>query len=232
MKVIDPSKKPPKRLSSEVGESEDLQLKGSSVREPDKTDLPLPSKQLSLRMQALRLFLTSGSLARVSRDLNIPMYNLQQLSRSAWWAREIELIRREEIALETTQMTRIWNKTLEEIEDRLANGDIVTVKNKKVRRELSAMALARLADTIFDKRQLLRGEPTAVLGGNKKLEELAEKLTALGRKEPVSRLIDQEEVILEAEELEAAEEPPEGQSDIDWGTEDEDGSQDHDPQGD
>ena len=56
---------------------------------------------------------------------------------------------------------------------------------------LNAQTLCRIAETVFDKRQLIRGLPTAVTNEGSKLAELAEKLEQLGRAQ-AARTIEME----------------------------------------
>lgn len=145
-----------------------------------------------LKLRALQLFSQTGSLATVSRDLSIPLYELHQLSRTDWWNRELTLLRREEAALENSRLTTIWNRTLEEIEYLLENGEEVYVDGHKRSKRPNGATLARLADVVFNKRQLLRDAPTVNVGSNKKLDELADKLSQLGSARKETLVIDQD----------------------------------------
>lgn len=132
--------------------------------------------------EAVIRFLESGSLAQVGRELHIPVQDLYRASKTPWWIQEVGLRKRMERAASDAKMTRLLDKTLDEIEDRLLNGeDFVDAKGGTHKKNVPAMALARLADVLFEKRQQLRGEPGAQDKATRKLTELADKLEQFGR---------------------------------------------------
>ena len=149
-------------------------------------------------MRALHVFTSVGSLTETSRQTGIPIYDLQLMSREPWWQRELQAIQREQTALENMRLSRMWGKALTKIEDALDHGQVVHIKGRQVmikqenlvtgeieevpmRVPLNADQLARLAQVLFDQRQLVREQPTAIIASNSKLEQLAEKLTAYGK---------------------------------------------------
>lgn len=137
-------------------------------------------------LEAVRLFSLHGSLARVAADLHCSLYELKKLSRTDWWAREYAEIQRAEAAQLNVTLTKILDTTLEKLEDRVTEGDFLFAGGKLQRVPLSASTLARVVEIVFDKRQLVRQLPTAIVesGENSKLEQLAQKLRALGAKDP------------------------------------------------
>jgi hypothetical protein len=147
---------------------------------------------VSVELEAVRLYAESGSLASVSRELGIAIYELQKLQRTSWWQAELAALRREESAMKNARLTRIHNLTLEALEDRLEHGDLVMKGRGFVRAKLSGRDLARISEAVFKQRQLLNGEPTHIDNSNKKLEELSQKLRALGAKDATHLTIDME----------------------------------------
>lgn len=142
---------------------------------------PAPANPRSADLEAVRLYSLTGSLAKVSRELGVPLYELTKLTRTQWWQDELAALRREEMALTNASLTRVFDQTLAQIEDRLTNGDFTVSQGGALRRvPVSASTLARLADMVFDKRQLVRNEPTIIAGDNDKLARLADKLRRLG----------------------------------------------------
>lgn len=134
---------------------------------------------VSLELEAVRQYAETGSLAKVSRSLGIAIYELQKLQKTDWWQAELAALRREESAMKNATLTRIHNLTLSALEDRLEHGDLVMRGNGFVRVKLCGRDLARISEAVFKQRQLLIGEPTSI-ESNKKIEELANKLRALG----------------------------------------------------
>lgn len=145
---------------------------------------PVEGEDISVEREAVRLFSLYGSLARVSRELNIDLYHLQKMARTQWWAEEYSQLQRLESAQKNAALTRVLDITLDKLEDRVQKGDLIYKGGKLVRQPLTAAVLAKVADVVFDKRQLIRNQPTVILDGNSKLESLARKLRALGAKDP------------------------------------------------
>jgi hypothetical protein len=161
------------------------------------TDLLADAKNLapvSIELEAVRMYAETGSLAEVSRQLGIAIYQLQKLQRTEWWQNELAALRREASAMKNAKLTRIHNLTLEALEDRLEHGDYVLHGKGFIRQKMNGRDLARVAEAVFKQRQLLMGEPTHIDGANKKLEELSKKLEALGSRNPADarRVIDVE----------------------------------------
>jgi len=136
---------------------------------------------MSWQLRAVQLFSQTGNLAQVARELEMTIYELQKLTRTAWWMEELALLRREEMALTNVTLTRLLDKTLVALEDRLDNGDAVLTLTGKEMVPLDAKTLIRIADVVFDKRQLVRNLPTVIDGDSSKLASLAEKLARLGQ---------------------------------------------------
>jgi len=170
-----------------------LEELGQRIREemacaigPASPSLPAqePYSQLSdmsWQLRAVQLFSQTGNLAQVARELEMTIYELQKLTRTSWWMEELALLRREEMALTNVTLTRLLDKTLVALEDRLDNGDAVLTLQGKEMVPLDAKTLIRIADVVFDKRQLVRNLPTVIDGDSSKLASLAEKLARLGQ---------------------------------------------------
>lgn len=148
---------------------------------------------VTLELEAVRMYSQTGSLAAVSRQLGIAIYELQKLQRTEWWQAELAALRREENAMKNAQLTRVHELALAELEDRIEHGDFVMRGRGFVRVKMSGRDLARASESIFRQRQLVRGEPTHIDVSNKRLEELAQKLGKLGAaRAPAAFTIDME----------------------------------------
>lgn len=140
--------------------------------------------------EAVRLYLKTGSLAAVSRELGVTIYELQKLAKTQWWTDEIGALRRIEQAQLDSSLSEILGLALTKLVKAMTDGeDAVTSEGVPYIKPVSAAVLVRIADTVFDKRQLLRGLPTALSNESSKLTELAAKLEELGRAQ-ASRTIE------------------------------------------
>ena len=157
------------------------------VKKPDPAPIEQPVEDspiavaLAPEVQAVHLFARFGSLKEVARRTGIPLYELQKLSRTQQWLDELAALQREETATLNVRLSNLMNTTLEQIENRLEEGDVQLYEGRVVRHPCSASVLTKMAATIFDKRQLVRNLPTSIESSQSKLAELAEKLTQLGK---------------------------------------------------
>lgn len=155
---------------------------------PEEGDEALPEglavvAAASKELQAVRIFVQTGSLAAVSRQLGVPMAELAKFAKTVWWQQEVAALQRDASAQLDAGLTRILDMSLEQLILRLTTGDTVMTKQGPKVMPLKADTLARIADIVFTKRQLLRNQPTAIAGDTNKLNILATKLRALGAKD-------------------------------------------------
>ena len=87
------------------------------------------------------------------------------------------------------KFTALLNESLNQLEERLKKGDKVIRAEKERRLPIKAAELVRIVNTLFDKRQLLRGDVTSRSESRsgsdedklKKLKEAAEQVVRDGR---------------------------------------------------
>jgi hypothetical protein len=158
-----------------AAEGPESHLIPAQAPEPSGEKLPL-----TLEQQCLYAYFRTGSMAAVSREFGLTLYDLKKLSATSWWAEELTALRREEAAQLNVKFSKVLGSAMGQIEERLEKGNVVIVQGRARYVPLTAAELTRLVDVVFDKRQLLRGEATVIAGDNKKLASLAEKLKVLG----------------------------------------------------
>ena len=92
-----------------------------------------------------------------------------------WFKDLVAEIQREDDNSVDAKLTKIVSKSLDNVVDRLENGDFMydPKLGKFVRRPISGRDTARIADIMFDKRNLLRGKPTSISG---KSEQISDRL--------------------------------------------------------
>lgn len=141
--------------------------------------------RVSENIEAVHIFSRVGSIAETSRQTGISTHALYKMSREAWWQRELLAIHREEVALENVRLSRLYSMTLEQIENKLENGEEVFNRHTGDvdMVPIGADTLVRIGRMLFEHRQLVREAPTQIVGeqGSNKLEKLAEKLEKLGQ---------------------------------------------------
>ena len=115
-----------------------------------------------IRARACLLATVYGSCARAGNELKVPHRTVSDWSRTDWWAEiEAKLKQNASKSLEA-RFTNLIAKTLQIVEDRLERGD-PKIKNDgtEVRQGVSAKDAALIQCQLFDKRALLRGDPTS-----------------------------------------------------------------------
>jgi hypothetical protein len=115
------------------------------------------------RREAVAQCVVLGNWRRVAEATGIPQRTLGDWSRQPWYHVIFAEVRAEKGAELDGQLTRIIHKATDELFDRLQNGDAVLVGSEIKRKPVSARDLAMIAGITYDKRALLRDDPTAIV---------------------------------------------------------------------
>lgn len=108
----------------------------------------------------------------------VPAQTIRHWRMADWFRDLVDEIRREDDNTVDAKLTNIVSKSMDVIIDRLENGDFMfnSADQTFVRKPLAARDVSRIADTMFDKRNLLRGKPTSISG---KQEQISDRLLKL-----------------------------------------------------
>lgn len=108
----------------------------------------------------------------------VPTQTIRHWRLQDWFKDLVDEIRREDDHEVDAKLTKIVGKSLDAVVDRLENGDFMfnPKQGKFVRRPVYARDVTRIADIMFDKRNLLRGKPTSISG---KQEQISDRLVKL-----------------------------------------------------
>ena len=115
------------------------------------------------RREAVAQYVVLGNWRRVSEATGIPQRTLGDWAKQPWFHVLLAEVRAQKGAELDGQLTRIIHKATDELFDRLENGDAVLVGGEIKRRPVSARDLATIAGITYDKRALLRDDPTAIV---------------------------------------------------------------------
>jgi hypothetical protein len=134
----------------------------------------------NIKMKVACCYAVTGNSKRVSEMTKVPEGTIRAWKQTEWWHEIQSRIRLENNEELDTKLTRLVDKAVEQINDRLDNGDFIynIKQDKLVRKPVGAKDLASITATTLDKRQLLRGEPTSrvqKVSENEKLVRLAEE---------------------------------------------------------
>lgn len=144
------------------------------------------------RIEAATIFAATGNLTQTAELTKIPLPTVRGWRKEEWFQellREIHLENNDKIV---AKLTTIVDSALDQLADRVVNGDHVVLRDGQVvRRPIPAKDLSLVSAINIDKRQLLRGEATSrsesvtvedkTVGRLEKLAETFEQLAKHGR---------------------------------------------------
>src|SRR5574343_1148408 len=124
-----------------------LKLKNLAPREGNEHYKP------EVKYQAVTTYLATGNLKMVANAMEIPYYTLREWFRSDWWKEyEFEIANAKKTET-STKLGKIVDKSLELLEDRLVNGDIIM--NQKtgelVRRDVQLRDITQVLNTVLQR---------------------------------------------------------------------------------
>lgn len=117
------------------------------------------------RIEAVTTYLSTGNLTETGRMTGVPLKTLEQWKKSDWWKEMEKQIRSNEDQQMDAKLTKIIDKTLEKLVDSIENGEhIYDQRTGQVKRMPAKMRdLNNAFNTILDKRQLIRKQPTKII---------------------------------------------------------------------
>lgn len=150
------------------------------------------------KLEVVTTYLALGNRNEASRVCNVPIATVKSWSMQPWWQELITSIQSGEGQRSDNKMSKVIDKALDLIVDRLEQGDYQYDQKtgRLVKVPLKARDLERVASGLFDKRQLIRKQPTNIktsdIGQADMLVKLAQQFaTMAGQKLPEERLINE-----------------------------------------
>ena len=119
----------------------------------------------SKRIEAVTTYLSTGNLAETCRLLGVPIRTLEQWKSSDWWKEMVKKIQSDEDQQLDAKTSKIINKALDSLMDRIENGEFVyDQKTGQLKRSPAKLRDLNTAfNNLLDKRQLLRNKPTKIV---------------------------------------------------------------------
>lgn len=132
------------------------------------------------RLNAVMLFVTEGNMKKVEKLTGVPYVTLISWKEQEWWPKALQFCHKRKDKELELRFSRLINDAVSEIHDRVVNGDVKVSKDgNKTRQPMSGRDLAAVLNIVHDKRQLLRGEATALVASK---DNQTDKLKALEEK--------------------------------------------------
>ena len=129
------------------------------------------------RYQFVSDYLLNPNLTKIAEKHKVPYQTAFAWKSKVWWAEMTEEILRNHNEDLLSRQRKILDKTYNELQDRLENGDAWHVNGQNVRVPVRANHLATIADTTLKANQLLQGKATQI--HNVTIENLADKLRTI-----------------------------------------------------
>ncbi len=115
------------------------------------------------KIQAVTNFIILGSLKKAAEMAGIPAGTVRTWSsKASWWKDVMDKIRKQHNDELDAKICILIDKSMAEIDDRIVNGDVVLGKDgREWRKKINGKDLTTMVGILYDKRALMRGDPTA-----------------------------------------------------------------------
>ena len=151
-------------------------LKAAPVKEPDPTEYdlytdiydPRAKYPPEIKIQAATCYMLTGTLAGASRMTGLRQETIWDWkNNSQWWDSILTKVRKEKQDELDAKLSGLIHEASQQIEDRILNGDEVLVKKSDgnhdfMNKKMSGKDLTTALGTLYDKRTMLRGDPTSI----------------------------------------------------------------------
>ena len=151
------------------------------------------------KVDACTYYCVYGDFDKVSELTKVPTEKLRMWHQEPWWVEIQKRVYVEQNENLSSRINDVLDKSLVEIKDRLEHGDFFYDRKagELKRKPVETKTLAILFDNLTTKRQLVRGEPTAIsakVGVEDRLTQLAESFEKFAK----SRLIEDGHIVQES----------------------------------
>jgi hypothetical protein len=116
------------------------------------------------KLTALQAYSSTGSWIIAAKESGIDYNYLKQLKFTQWWQDSLKEVQQEQDDILDSQLSELITDGVNVVKDRLKNGDWMwnSKENKFTRKPLKATDALKVASTLMDKRNVMRGKPTKI----------------------------------------------------------------------
>lgn len=141
-----------------------------------------------IKLQALHAYLMTGTLIGAEKLSGISHQTLSEWkNKSEWWPIVLAKLKKEKQEELDAKFTQLIDKALDQVEDRILNGDeAISRDGEKIRKRMSGRDLTTSLAIIYDKRAMVRGDPTSISGKadiKGQLDDLRTEFARMAREE-------------------------------------------------
>ena len=116
------------------------------------------------KITAATVVILTGSLQRAAKESGVPWRRVKKWQmNSPWWDKVVTKVRRQKAKEIDDNLSRLIDTCLKDLETKLTDGETVLNKNgDTVSVPLKTDTLLRVFNSLFDRRQVVRGDPTSI----------------------------------------------------------------------
>lgn len=138
------------------------------VAAPKRTNMSQTDRGVwsdKIKLEAITLFMAIGSITMVATQLNIPFETVRTWQKQQWWKDKVKEIQSEDYDKLDAKLTKALDKALDQVMDRIDKGEyIYDPKTGKVKQMPAKLRDLNTAfNSLMDKRQLIRKQPTKIV---------------------------------------------------------------------
>lgn len=142
------------------------------------------------KIEAATVYAVVKNVSKTSKITGIPEYAIKKFQKDPFFDNVVSKVNQQKNEELDQYLTDIVHKAAEVIKDRLENGEtIVTRDGKIIEKPITAREATAVLGTVFDKRQLLRGEATSrseTTSGGDRLKDLQARFEALAQSKGIN----------------------------------------------
>ena len=143
------------------------------------------------RIEAATLFAVMRNYKMVSKHTGIPETQLRKWKDELWWYEIIKKVRKEKNEVLDDKLSDALDKATDIVLDRFENGEVFMDRKtgEMYRLPVKVKDIAYMTSVMFDKRQIIRGEPTSrteSISNERKLEELKNTFEKLAKSKGIN----------------------------------------------
>jgi hypothetical protein len=152
------------------------------------------------KLKVIAAFSVLGNATKVEEVTGVPSNTINYWKTLPWWFEEMEKLRRSEDDAMISGYGKIMKKTIEKLEERIDNGDMVILRDgSTVMKPIPAKDLAHISTAATNARQKIRGEgldnQIKTLTVQERLQQLSEKFMSFTKNITIDGEILSKEIV-------------------------------------
>ncbi len=116
-----------------------------------------------MKIHAAMCFMMAGTVTGCANLCGIDSRTISNWkNKSQWWDAVLAKVRKEKQDELDAALSEVIHTSVDALKDRLKDGDEVVTKDGIVRKQVGGRDLATILSTLYDKRSMVRGDPTSI----------------------------------------------------------------------